>query len=142
MDILEVLNTKREQFICPNCRSVVQVKGVPDAIVGDLQDLYCPVCSQMWWFSSWRQSKPWWLTIAAPIVPVTLPTTYQWYVEKVLEKGPEPIPPTQLINRPPPGGGWQGVTQQAAVDYKKFALYGFLILSGLIVINQITKKIF
>lgn len=129
----EAITTRRESYRCPNCRSLIQVKGVPDATVGDLQDLYCPVCTQQWWFSSWRQEKRLW-----PL-PITFPTTYKWYVEKVLEIGPQPIPKPVPTDRPPAGGGWPEIKEQG-LNLKKIAFYGILILTGLIVVNQVTKK--
>jgi len=132
----EVITAIRESYRCPVCRSLVQVKGIPDATVGDLQDLYCPVCTQQWWFSSWRERR---LFIWELLVPI--PTTYKWYVEKVLERGPEPIPKPVPTSRPPVGGGWPGVKKQVWQDYKKIAFYGFLILAGLIAVKQGIKKI-
>lgn len=130
----EAITTRREEFRCPNCRSLIQIKGVPDATIGDLQDLYCPVCQQMWWLSSWRQEKRLW-----PL-PITFPTTYRWYVEKVLETGPQPIPKPVPIDRPPAGGGWPEIKKQG-LNLQKIAFYGFLILAGLLVIKQVAKKI-
>jgi len=131
----EGITTRREPYRCPNCRSLVQLKGVPDATLGGLQDLYCPVCTQQWWLSSWRLEKRLW-----PLA-ITFKTTYKWYAEKVLEIGPQPIPKPVSVDRPPAGGGWPEVKKQVWLDYKKIALYGFLILAGLLVTKQVARKI-
>lgn len=132
----EAITTRREPYQCPHCTSLIQIKGVPDATVGGLQDLYCPVCQQMWWISSWRLEKRLW-----PL-PITFPTTYKWYVEKVLKRGPEQLialPPIP-IDRPAPGGGWPEIKEQG-LNLKKIAFYGFLILAGVIVVNQVAKQV-
>lgn len=134
-------NIRREKFICPTCRSLVQIKGVSDPGAYTFQSLYCPVCTQEWLIPAPREIWSLSLVRYGLMPSFKKVVTFTWQVEKVLEKGPEPIPkPYPIPQKLPQEKFWEAVGP-TRLDIKKVVLYGFLMLSGLMVINQITKKI-
>lgn len=116
----EMLTTRHERLICPNCRSTLQIRGVPDPGAYSLQSLYCLVCGQQLFIPAARFVFPRYIT-------------YTWVMEKVIKRGPEPIPKPQPAIKIPQDKFWVTVSEQAWSDIKnkifKFGGYGIIILT-------------
>jgi len=120
---------------CPNCRSLLLWKGVISPAAPALQSAYCWVCNQQ-------------LFISSGLLP------RKWTIARVLEKGPQPIPPPAREPEelpdirvwdfwPEEDKFWyqRAVETIKKIPWSKVALYGVLIVAGIIVIKTATRKI-
>lgn len=132
---------RREKFICPTCRSLIQIKGISDPGAYTLQSLYCPVCTQEWWIPGARE-----IWSLVPVRYGLMPSfknvvTFTWQVEKILEKGPEPIPESYEIPQKISQEKFWEVVGPTKLDIKKVILYAFLVLAGLEAVKQVAKQV-
>lgn len=144
-------NVLREKLRCPNCRSLLLLKGIPDPNALNLQELYCPVCGQKILVSAARKVPfikvgPSFIFGIPPILliaPLKRVVTFTWQIEKVLEKGPEPIPPPYISpQKITPEPFWETVKKGAKEErkqiFKKVAIY---TIGGIVVVKVIDKII-
>ena len=111
--------------ICPTCRSLIGLRGIVRIGGPSIQVWYCPVCDQKVWLESWGR---------------------EWIVDKVITRGPDPIPLSFSVPSPPgitpdedrlPDSDY--VPLAPKTDWVKIGLISHIGIIGLIVVIKTIK---